>query len=163
VRLEIKEPNKRLTGKAVASRLLFVLATLCCFSSCSRHVDADKAESVSNVPSDAVALRTTAADAAATPSALDFTLINYTGLKIHAIYVSPHDSGVWEENILGPDELPDRGSVAVGFSPEEKATEWDLRVEDNDGNNAEWKNLRLSEISRITLRSGEDVVVAEVE
>jgi hypothetical protein len=162
VRLEIKELNKRLTAKAVTSCLLIAVAALCCFSSsCSPRTDASKAEPVRYAPSDTTAR--TAAAGYGISSTPDFTLINYTGLKIHAMYVSAHDSGVWEENILGPDELPDRGSVTVRFSPEEKAVKWDLRVEDKDGNNAEWKNLSLREISRITLRSGESVVIAEVE
>jgi hypothetical protein len=95
--------------------------------------------------------------------ALDFTLVNVTGSTLHAIYVSPHDSAGWEENVLGRDELLDSETVEIRFNPEEKSLVWDIRAEDGNGTNAEWKNLNLRDISKITLRLGQDVVVAEAE
>lgn len=94
------------------------------------------------------------------------TLTNFTGTTIRAIYVSPHDSAGWEENVLGRDELVDGDTVEIRFSPEEKAAAWDMRVESVDGYGAEWQSLNLREISGIKLRvstAGETVVVAEAE
>ena len=105
----------------------------------------------------------TATNGAASVGALDFTLVNNTRFNLYAIYVSPHDSAGWEENVLGRDQLFDGDFIKIRFSPEEKADIWDLRVEDENGNNAEWKNLNLREISRITLRTGDNVVLAEAE
>ena len=95
-----------------------------------------------------------------------FALANFTGTAIRAIYLSPSDAGGWEENVLGGGELADGATVDIRFSPEEKATAWDLRVEAVDEHYAEWKGLSLREVSRVTLlldMVGERVVVAEVE
>lgn len=102
---------------------------------------------------------------AASGRALDFTLVNRTGTTIHAIYVSPHDSVNWEENVIGSDTLPSGESVAIRFSPEERPSLWDLRVENRNGYQAEWKKLDLRRISRITLRlgPGKNVLTAEAE
>lgn len=93
----------------------------------------------------------------------DFTLVNFARTNLYAVYVSPHDSSGWEENVLGRDLLFEGEHVKIRFSPEEKAVLWDLRVEDESGNNAVWKNLNLREISKITLRRSEQVVTAEAE
>jgi hypothetical protein len=100
---------------------------------------------------------------AGSAGALDFTLVNFTRFNLYAVYLSPHDSAGWEENVLGSGPLYDGNTVRIRFNPEEKAVRWDLRVEDEYGNNAEWKNLNLREISKITLRTGGEVVIAEAE
>ena len=104
-------------------------------------------------------------DARAFAGALDFTLVNFTGVTIRSVYISPHDSAGWEEDVLGRDILLNGGTVSISFSPEEQAVRWDLRVEDPDGNNAEWRNLNLREISKVTLRLSGDrkAVIAEAE
>jgi hypothetical protein len=95
---------------------------------------------------------------------LDFTLVNFTGLTIQVIYISPHDSTGWEENVLGGEQLLDGESVGIKFSPEEKAAVWDIRAEDKDGKNfAEWKNLDLRGISKLTLSVDKEVAIAEAE
>lgn len=107
-----------------------------------------------------------AATAAGRAGTSGFTLVNYTGANLRAVYVSPSGSGGWEENVLGGGGLADGDSVELRFSPEEKAAEWDMRVEGADEHFAEWKGLRLGGVSRITLYldvAGERVVVAEVE
>jgi len=100
------------------------------------------------------------------PSAmLDFTLVNRTRTGIHAIYVSPHDSAGWEENVLGDERLYNGQIVTIRFRPEAQAAVWDLRVELNHQDKAEWKNLTLREISKIILRVSEDeqIFYAEIE
>ena len=81
----------------------------------------------------------------------DFTLVNSTGVEIHALYVSPADQNDWGEDILGQDTLPSGQSTDIEFDPEEEAEKWDLRVEDQDGNSIEWTDLDLIEISKVTL------------
>jgi hypothetical protein len=100
---------------------------------------------------------------AASAGELDFALVNFAHLNLRAVYLSPRDSAGWEENVLGRDGLLDGEIVRIGFSPEEKSAEWDLRVEDNNGNYAEWKSLDLREISRLTLRRDNDVAAAEAQ
>lgn len=95
---------------------------------------------------------------------LDFTLVNLTGLTIQVVYVSPHDSPGWEENVLGGDQLLDGESVEIKFNSEEKAAVWDIRAEDSGGKNfAEWKNLDLRGISKLTLSVDKGVAIAEAE
>lgn len=97
---------------------------------------------------------------------LGFALDNFTGATLQAVYVSPGDSGGWEENVLGGRELSDGETVEIRFSPEERADVWDIRVEGVDGHFAEWKGLRLGGVSRLTMHLdviGERVVVIEIE
>jgi hypothetical protein len=101
----------------------------------------------------------------ASSAMLDFTLINRTRSGIRAVYVSPHDSAGWEENVLGDEKLYNGQMVTIRFRPEAQAAVWDLRVELNHQDKAEWKNLTLREISKIILRVSEDeqVFYAEIE
>jgi hypothetical protein len=93
----------------------------------------------------------------------DFTLVNDTGVEIHKVYISPHDSNDWEEDILGKDTLPSGQSVDIKFHRNEKAANWDLRVEDSKGNAIEWENLNLLEISKVTLHYKDGKATAETE
>src|SRR6185436_10610505 len=64
----------------------------------------------------------------------DFVLHNETGVEINSLYVSPHDSDDWEEDILGEDTLPNGKSVKITFDDRNKKVHWDLKVTDKDGN-----------------------------
>jgi hypothetical protein len=81
----------------------------------------------------------------------DFTVVNKTGVEIYALYVSPHSSSDWGDDILGVDTLAVNDALDITFSRREKAKWWDLRVEDSDGNFIEWSKLNLLEISEVTL------------
>ena len=89
--------------------------------------------------------------AASTAGAQDFTLVNATGVEIDKVFVSPHDSDDWEEDVLGKDTLPTGQSVDIKFDREETSAKWDLRIEDKQGNAIEWENLNLLEINKVTL------------
>lgn len=91
------------------------------------------------------------ATAFARPGKQDFILHNQTGVEINSLFVSPHDSKDWEEDILGQDTLPNGQSVKVTFEDREKKVHWDLKVTDKDGNSLEWDDLNLIEISELTL------------
>ena len=97
------------------------------------------------------ALATLVAPAVFAQGRQDFTLHNQTGVEIHELYVSPHSSDDWEEDILGEDTLPAGESVDIKFNRAETAAEWDLRIEDKQGNAIEWENLNLLKISKLTL------------
>jgi len=109
------------------------------------------------------AAATPAAPAADTAGAQDFTLVNATGVEIDKVFVSPHDSDDWEEDILGQDTLSDGQKVDVKFNRAEKSAMWDLRVEDSKENSIEWENLNLLEISKLTVnyKDGKATAVAE--
>ncbi|HEV3471121.1 MAG TPA: hypothetical protein VG148_17490 [Pyrinomonadaceae bacterium] len=118
-------------------------------------------------PSHSAAVNTEGASdtarAAAAQGAQDFTLVNSTGVEIHALYISPHETDDWEEDVLGRDTLPSGESVEIKFSRAEKAALWDLRVEDKEGNAIVWENLNLLEISKVTLYYKDGKATAEVE
>jgi hypothetical protein len=46
----------------------------------------------------------------------DFKVVNKTGIEIHKLFVSPHSSDEWGEDILGRDTLDDGESVNVKFA-----------------------------------------------
>lgn len=81
----------------------------------------------------------------------DFTLHNATGVEINELYVSPHSTDDWEEDILGQDTLKSGDSLHITFTPREKAKLWDLKVVDKEGTSITWVNLNLLEISEVTL------------
>ena len=94
------------------------------------------------------------------------TLNNWTGTAFRRLYLSPSSATGWEENVLAGAELKDGDTLDVQFDAKEKDVQWDLRVEGVDDYYAEWKNLKLSEASEITLvlkLSPTRMVVAEVE
>lgn len=93
-------------------------------------------------------LNVTASFAQARP---DFVLVNRTGVDIQELYVAPHDSDDWQEDILGQDVLLDGDRVNIRFARKEKTKLWDLRVTDDSGNSIEWENFDLTKVSRITL------------
>jgi hypothetical protein len=45
----------------------------------------------------------------------DFTLVNKTGVEIHALHVAPHSSDEWGEDILGKDTLANGESLGITF------------------------------------------------
>lgn len=98
-------------------------------------------------------------------AAQDFTLVNETGVEIDKVFISPHDADDWEEDILGKDTLPSGQTVEVKFNREETAGEWDLRVEDKQGNSIEWTSLNLLKINKLTLRYNKETskATADVE
>ena len=81
----------------------------------------------------------------------DFTVVNKTGVTIHKLFVAPHESDDWEENILGKEALEDGDSLDITFGRKEKAALWDLKIEDKEGNAVTWENLNLLKISEVTL------------
>jgi hypothetical protein len=89
--------------------------------------------------------------AASDSAAQDFTLVNQTGVEIDKVYISPHEKDDWEEDVLGKDTLPTGQSVDIKFHRNETAAEWDLRIEDKEGNSIEWEKLNLLKISKLTL------------
>lgn len=92
-----------------------------------------------------------AATAFARTGKQDFILHNATGVEIHELYVSPHDSDDWEDDVLGKDTLADGESLKITFDDHEKAVKWDLKIVDGKSHSIEWENLDLTKISEVTL------------
>ena len=96
---------------------------------------------------------------------LDFSLTNLTGGPVKYVYLSPSTSSGWEENILTGSDLKSGDTLNIRFNPNETATMWDMRIEGANGQYAEWKNLKLVDISEIRLvfEPSPPNVVAELE
>ncbi|MGI8555643.1 MAG: hypothetical protein ACR2LT_04730 [Pyrinomonadaceae bacterium] len=84
----------------------------------------------------------------------DFTLVNSTGVEINALYITPHNSKDWGEDILGVDTLLNGKETLITFPSKTTAKIWDLRIEDEDGGYLEWDNLNLLKISSVELLYG---------
>jgi hypothetical protein len=93
----------------------------------------------------------------------DFALVNETGLEIYSVYVTPHSADDWGDDVLDVDTLPDGESVHIKFSRRERAKYWDLRIEDENGNQLDWEKLNLLEISTVTLYYKKGRVWADTE
>src|SRR5580693_3981288 len=76
----------------------------------------------------------------------DFILHNKTGVSIDKLFISPHSSDDWQEDILGQDTLANGESLKIRFGRKEKAAHWDIRIEDKEGHSVEWESLNLLEI-----------------
>lgn len=97
--------------------------------------------------------------------AQDFTLINKTGVEIHAVFLSPSDQNEWGNDILGEDTLADGEKATITVNAEADVALWDLKVTDPDGNAIVWHKLNLLKISALTLhynaKSGEATATAK--
>lgn len=159
--------TRTLTGGFVAALLATTFA--CSTSPATNSANtaapantANRSAAPANANQSSAANTAGASDAAAAVNQ-DFTLVNQTGVEIYALYVSPHNSDDWEEDVLGQDTLADGARLDIKFGRAEKAAMWDLRVEDKSGNHIEWENLNLLEISKVTLHYKDGKAWAEVE
>jgi hypothetical protein len=87
--------------------------------------------------------------------ALDFLLVNQTGYAIKALYIGAAGTGDWtnEDEILKGRVFGTGVQVPIKFSPKATAEKWDIMVSWSDGSgNVEWLNLKLTEITKVTLR-----------
>ncbi|HEX8913340.1 MAG TPA: hypothetical protein VF796_13350 [Humisphaera sp.] len=93
----------------------------------------------------------------------DFTLVNKTGVTIDKVMVSPHEANHWGEDIMGKDVLADGESVLIKFHPAEEAEDWDLKIMDKEGTAITWGSLRLTKITKLTIKIVDGKPIAEVE
>ena len=120
-------------------------------NSTAANRNAAPAANTAATPAASPAANANSTSSASEAGAQDFTLVNETGVEIDKVFISPHDSDDWEEDILGKDTLPSGQSVDIKFDRDETAAKWDLKVEDKQGNAIEWTDLDLLKISKLTL------------
>ncbi len=99
----------------------------------------------------------------ATPSPLDFALVNKTGITVTHVYVTPTDAEEWGDDIMEKDVLANNESVDIVFDRKETTCSWDLKVTDKDGDDVEWEELNLCKASKITLKYENKVPTAIIE
>ena len=93
----------------------------------------------------------------------DFTLVNKTGFDIHSVFVSPHGTEEWQEDVLGRAVLATGDHVDIKFSRDTKTKLWDLKVNDKDGKGYVWESINLLEVSKITVEYKDGKAAATYE
>ena len=115
------------------------------------------------ISSFAVMLLCLSANIYAQNSRQDFTLVNKTGVEIHRVYISEHSSDEWGEDILGKDVMALDEEWDIKFDPKENVCNWDLRIEDQEGNAIEWQEIDLCKYGKITLKYDGQNATADCE
>jgi hypothetical protein len=82
----------------------------------------------------------------------DFNLVNKTGYTIDEVYVSPHSTNDWLDDVLGQDVLGDGENANIKFHSANEICVYDLKVIYDDKEEAEWTDINLCEESKITIR-----------
>ena len=87
---------------------------------------------------------------------LDFSLVNKTGYGIKEVYVAPHSSDTWSQN-LSSNPLENGETLNISFDEGVKAAKWDIKIVwVDEGAPVVWKNCKLSEISKFILHYNRD-------
>jgi hypothetical protein len=81
----------------------------------------------------------------------DFLLVNETGVVINSVYITPHDTEEWGDDILGKDVFNSDEETVISFDRNEDVCLWDLRIEDTDGNAIIWYDIDLCKWAEVTL------------
>jgi len=92
---------------------------------------------------------------------LDFRLENRSGINIHSIYITSHDSEEWGEDLMEDDILRDGEDLDIEFHPKAGARLWDLRIEDKEGDSVEWEAIDPTKFEILTLKIIKGKPVAE--
>jgi hypothetical protein len=91
---------------------------------------------------------------------LNFVLVNATGYDIKELYMSPASANSWEENMIPAGEVFANGSSTPitfrGFKPD--VALWDLKAVEASGDPHEYRGLKLTEITKLTLNA-EDATI----
>ncbi|MEF3697839.1 hypothetical protein [Desulfolutivibrio sp.] len=88
---------------------------------------------------------------AGTAMAKEIVVMNGTGFEIHALALSPSESGNWGPDLLGDDILKPGEGLKINISGE--ANNWDLGAQDGDGGQVTFQNLDFRKASQITLHA----------
>ena len=114
-------------------------------------------------PTTAPSNSTADSNAASSDKKQDFSLVNKTGVIIDKLYIAPHSSDDWEEDILGQDVLADGETLDIKFHRSQTDAMWDMKIMDSKGNAIEWENLNLLKTKKVTLHYDGKKATAETE
>jgi hypothetical protein len=81
----------------------------------------------------------------------DFRIVNKTGYDINEVYVSPSRANRWGHDVMGDGTLGADRFRNIRFSPDSRACHYDLKVVYADKDTAEWSNIDLCTVQKITL------------
>jgi hypothetical protein len=94
---------------------------------------------------------------------LDFSLVNKTGYGIKEVYVAPHSTDTWSDN-LSANPLENGETLNISFNEGVKAAKWDIKIVWVDaGAPVVWMNCKLAEISKFILHYNRDTDVTSAE
>jgi hypothetical protein len=96
---------------------------------------------------------------------LDFSLVNKTGYGIKEVYVAPHSTDTWSENLIS-NSLENGQTLNISFDEGVKPAKWDIKIVwVDEGAPVVWMNCKLAEISKFTLHYDRDTdeTTAETE
>ena len=85
---------------------------------------------------------------------LDFDLTNRTGYAINTLYIGKSGNKEWhdsDEVKIPSGSIDDRATLHIHFSPKQKYEVWDVYVKFEDGSDAEFDQLDLTQINKLTL------------
>lgn len=99
----------------------------------------------------AIALGLLSATPAFSQAAQDFTLVNRTGYQIDQVYVGPVSSSKWGKDVMGKAAIGDGQQANITFSGQSNACQWDIKVVYDDGDESEFRDVNLCNISKVTL------------
>jgi hypothetical protein len=87
---------------------------------------------------------------------LDFALVNQTGYGIKEVYIGPHSSDEWGENLIDA-SFENGETLNISFNKSATATRWDIKIVwvDPDAP-VQWMNCKLSGISKFTMHYNRD-------
>lgn len=75
------------------------------------------------------------------------TVVNSTGVEIHALYLSGANLDQWGDNLIEGTTLADGEEKDLVLYVDKTSLQWDLRVEDSDGVAIQWQAIDISEMS----------------
>ena len=94
---------------------------------------------------------------------LDFSLVNETGYGIKEVYVAPHSTDTWSQN-LSSEPLENGQTLNISFDEGLKATKWEIKIVwVDEGAPVVWMNCKLAEISKFILHYNRDTDVPSAD
>lgn len=85
-----------------------------------------------------------------------FILVNHIGTAIVSLRVSPSLADNWGNNLLGKQQLADKGEAPVSFTADKQTELWDLQTIDPKGEETEWPGVPLNEAKKVILSFEDD-------
>ncbi len=92
-------------------------------------------------------------------SALDFKIVNKTGMSLYGVYVTDANTTNWGKDILPQDIVADGATIEVNFNDDgEQTCTWDMKLTEDESEQTSVViyGLNLCGISEITIWIGED-------
>ena len=106
----------------------------------------------------------TVANAFASDSDLDFTLVNQTARSFEGLYITASDNKDWDANLLlNGKVLVAGGKIRVRFKNDAKSENWDFNLVDDEGLSVTFDKVKLAGVDTVTLKDVNGQITAEIE